>query len=189
MECVFQGIDTRSWRTPHLISRKSGRATITRSLRDFQTYPPHPPPPTHRKSFRSLQQAFEHICEICGRHQHQILERLEARNLSKAIDPTLPTFHFIFLEDVDLIFKIFKNISCFLEDVDPIFKICKTIQNRFHDSGMRLFWFFNKSDFQICEISKDNNFQNGVGIFLNHLECLGVSKDKNNWFRGPWTHP
>ena len=94
MECVFQGFHTRSWRNPDLISRKFGRAAITRYLGDFQAYPPQPttshtgnPLEVYRHWYKILG-TFRNI--VCGllvglSNLLQPLRNSEASNLSKSL--------------------------------------------------------------------------------------------------------
>ena len=74
----------------------------------------------------------------------------------------------MFLKDIDLIFKRFKNL---LDGSSGLF-------------GSRLFQpFSNKNDFLFLLVSKNIiYFENYWGCFLNCLEYLGVFSDKEYWF-------
>ena len=80
--------------------------------------------------------------------------------------------------------------SCFLEAIDPIF-------NMFKNMLRRLFVFFRRPSFPSClkcplfnhyQISRHKNEH--VSAFpLNYLDYLSVPKDKSYWSVESWTRP
>ena len=72
------------------------------------------------------------------------------------------------------------SISCFLEDIDLIFKIFKKLLDESSEFvGLRLFQTCQKQhDVQIVRFPNIIFFENDSGPFLNHLKYPDVSKDK-----------
>ena len=83
------------------------------------------------------------------------------------------------MEDMNPIFKFVKNFHFMvMEDIGPILKIFKEILDG--SSGLfgpRLFQKSQTFDLQHFEIAKKNSFESDSALSMSYLGIFGVSKD------------